>query len=263
VNCTVIQRRLLALEQPEQPPAEIKSHLAQCPSCRTWQRRLVQLERQVPLLPIPPSTTKEQFLQRILGTPSCESAGRTIADPATLAHYNLAPGPKEWALRKVSLAFALAASLLVFALGWWSWPHHPPSPADLSLHEQARLEERLKNSLRGDTPKERVLHLVRLAKELHTEAPSLVDNSEKLELWSRFYARIVGEQLIEQARQLPAADRLAVVPEVAQSLSDTESTAARFAAKLKNTAPRSAASFDRIALSSRKSERDLRALLKG
>jgi hypothetical protein len=263
VNCTVIQRRLLSLEQPEQPPAEIKSHLAQCPSCRTWQRRLVQMERQVPLLPIPPSTMKEQFVQRFLGTPSGESARRTIADPTTLSHYNLAPGPKERALRKVSLAFALAASLLVFALGWWSWPHHPPSPSGLAQHEQARLEERLTSSLRGDTPEERVLRLAQLVEELHGEAPSLVDNSEKLELWSQFYVRIVGEHLIEQARQLPAEDRPAIVEKVAQSLSNTESTASRFAAKLKNATPRSAASFDRIALASRKGERDLRALLKG
>lgn len=259
MNCTVIQRRLLSLEQPEQPSAEIESHLAQCPSCRTWQRRLVQMERQVPLVPIPPAATKDQFLQRIRG----ESAVRTIADPATLSRYRLAPGPKELALRKVSLAFALAASLLVFALGWWCWPHNPSSQPDPARQEQARLEERLTQSLRGETPKERVLDLAQLAKDLHGEARSLVDHSERLDQWSRFYARIVGEDLIAQARQLSPEDRPDVVREVAQTLSDTESHASRFAAQLKDAAPHSAASFERIALASRKGERDLRALLKG
>lgn len=259
MNCAAIQRRLLSLEQPEQPTAEIKSHLAQCPSCRTWQRRLVQMERQVPLVLVPPSTTKDEFLQRIRG----ESAARTIADPATLSRYRLASGPKERALRKVSLAFALAASLLVFALGWWSWPHTPPSLPDLARQEQARLEQRLSDSLRSDTPKERVLRLAQLAEELHGEARTLVDHSERLDEWSRFYARIVGEHLIEQARQLSPEERPVVVQKIAQSLSDTESHASRFAAQLKNAAPRSAASFERIAMASRKGERDLRALLKG
>jgi hypothetical protein len=263
VNCTVIQRRLLSAEQPEQPATEIKSHLAQCPSCRAWQRRLVQLERLVPQLPIPPSTTKEQFLQRILGAPGREASGRAIADPALLWRSTLAPGPKERAQRKVSLAFALAASLLVFALAWWSWPHNPIPKPDLDRHEQARLEERLTNSLRGDTPKERVLRLAKLAEQVHDEAHTLVDNSDRLEQRARFYARIVGEHLLEQARQLPAEDRQAVLKQVTDRLTTMESDASRLAAQLKTTAPRSAAAFNHIALSSRKGERDIRALMKG
>ena len=110
MNCTVIQRRLLSAEQPEQPPGDIKSHLAQCPTCRAWQRRLVQLERLVRQVPVPPSTAKEQFLQRIV-EPQCPTTVRpTIADPALLWRSTLAPGPKERGKRKLSLAFAMAAS---------------------------------------------------------------------------------------------------------------------------------------------------------
>lgn len=260
MNCTVIQRRLLSSEQPEQPAADIKGHLAQCPSCRAWQRRLVQMERQVPHLPIPPSTAKERFLERIVGPPLSRTNGRAITDPATLWRSPLAPGPKERALRKVSLAFALAASLLVFALAWWSWPHDPVAAAD---REQARLEERLRDSLHGDTPKERVLRLAKLAEEIHGEARQLVDNRVRLEQRARFYARVVGENLMEQARQLPLAERPAVLHEVAERLREAESAASRREAELQTTAPESAASFHRIALVSRKGERDLRALMKG
>ncbi len=263
MNCTVIQRRLLSAEQPEQPPDDIKGHLAQCPSCRAWQRRLLQLERQIPQLPVPPSTAKEQFLQRIVGPRRPNAEHAAIADPAVLWRSTLAPGPKERGLRKLSLAFAMAASLLVFSLAWWSWPHNSVAPQDPLRSEQVKLDQRLSNSLIGDTPKERVLRLAKLAEEVHGEARALVDHSEKLEQRATFYARVVSENLIEQARQLSPADRPAVLKEVAQRLTEMESEASRFAAQLKRTAPQSAAAFEQIAVASRKGERDLRDLTKG
>lgn len=264
MNCTVLQRRLLSCEQPDQPDADLKRHLARCPSCLAWHRSLVRMERSICLLPVPPSTAKVEFLQRIL-TP--RSSRPPIADPATLWHTTLASVPKERGLRKVAVAFALAASLLVFAFAWWTWPHHPHAKPDLVELEQgrlqARLEERLSDTLQRETPKERVLHLAQLAEEVHGEARGLVDNSERLKQWAEFYARVVGEHLLEQARQLPPEDRAAVVESVSLSLRKTESRASRFASQLQDTAPRSASSFRRIAFASRKGEQDLRALVNG
>jgi hypothetical protein len=264
VNCTVLQRRLLSCEQPDQPDADLKSHLARCPSCLAWHRSLVRMERSIYLLSVPPSTAKEEFVQRFL---SSRSPRPPIADPSTLWRTTLSSGPKERGLRKVAVAFALAASLLVFALAWWSWPHPPYAKPDLVRLEQvrlqARLEERLANSLQRDTPKERVLRLAKLAEEVHGEARELVDHSERLKQWAEFYTRVVGEHLLEQARQLPPEDRLAVVESVSLSLRETESRASRFASQLQDSAPHSAASFRRIALASRKGEQDLRALMNG
>ena len=263
MNCTVLQRRLLSCEQPEQPDADLKSHLVQCPSCLAWQRRLVRMERNIRLVPVPPSTTRAELLQRILGSRSGSTMRPPIADPATLWRTSPAHGPKERGLRKVAVAFALAASLLVFALAWWSWPHDPHAKPTLVRREQARLEERLSDSLHRDTPKERVLRLAKLAEEVHSEARALVDNSERLKQWAEFYTRVVGEHLLEQARRLPPGDRAAVFEKVALSLRDTESRASRFASHLQDAAPRSAASFRQIALASRKGEQDLRALMSG
>jgi hypothetical protein len=260
VNCTVLQRRLLSSDHPEQPDTELTSHLAHCPSCLAWQRRLVRMERDLRLLPVPPSTAKEQWLQRFLGT---RSERPPIADPALVWRNAQLAGPKERGLRKLALAFALAASLLVFALAWWSWPHPERPQPEIAQQEQARLEERLANSLRRQTPKERCLRLAQLAEEVHGEARGLVNNSERLEQWAKFYVRIIGEQLLEQARQLPKEERSAVLASVADSLRKTESEAARFAARLQDAAPRSAASFKQIALASRNGERDLRALMNG
>lgn len=262
MNCTVLQRRLLSCEHPEQPDAELKSHLTHCPSCLAWQRRLARMERDMRRVPVPSSSAKEQFLQRFLGT---SSPPPPIADPATVWRTALASGPKERGLRKLAVSFALAASLLVFALAWWSWPHKPQANADLVRQEQtrlqARLDERLTHNLQRKTPHERVLGLAKLAEEVHGEARGLVNQSERLEQWASFYVRIVGEQLLEQAKQLSPQERPAVLEAITRRLRETESSASRFASRLQDVSPRSAASFRQIALASRKSEQDLRALL--
>jgi hypothetical protein len=268
VNCTVIQRCLLTAEQPDQPAADVQIHLAECPACRAWQRRLVQVERQIPLLPLPPSSAKAELLRRIRGMTPSDTARPAVAEPPPLSWFPLAPGPKERALRKLSVAFALAAALLIFALSWWVWPHNvvPPSGAGSLTRQQRdqnKLDERLARVLRGETPQERLLKLADLAEDVHGEARALVHHTDKLDQWARFYARVVSENLMEQARRLPPAERPAVLEEVAVRLTRTNSDALRLANELKDSAPKSAASFDRIALAARKGGQDLRALMRG
>jgi len=268
VNCTVIQRRLLSAEQPDQPAAEVKSHLSQCPACRAWQRRLVQIERQIPLLPVPPSTAKAELLQRILGTVPGDAVRPTIAEPPNPWRSSVAPGPKEIGLRKLSVAFALAASLLIFSLVWWAWPHSnitvPSSVVDRRVADQDKLEQRLHKALLVEKPQERILQLAGLAEELLDEATKMADNAEKLDQRAQFYTRVVSKDLMEQARQLPPADRPAVLEEVASRLERTESKASQMVSKLNNTGQKSAAvSFNQIALAARKGEKHLRALMQG
>ncbi len=88
-------------------------------------------------------------------------------------------------------------------------------------------------------------------------------NSERLEQWSQFYSRVVGQHLIEQARQLTREDRQAVLADIALRLAKTESDATRLATQCRVSAPRSAAAFHQIALTSQKGERDLRELMNG
>jgi hypothetical protein len=266
VNCTVLQRRLLSSERPDQPAADVKSHLAQCPACRAWQRRLVHLERQIPLLPVPPSTAKVELLQRIVGPATPIDSMRPLtAERSVLRWSTLAPGPKERGLRKVSVAFALAAALLVFALGWWSWPHNPVPSSLIAKKdvEQKKLDDRLARVLHAGTPQERLFKLTDLAENIHGEARAMVDNAEKLDQWARFYSRVVSQHLLEQARELAPADRPTVLEKIADRLRRAESLAMRKATELTTTAPRSAASFDQIALAARQGEKNLRALMRG
>jgi hypothetical protein len=177
----------------------------------------------------------------------------------------LAPGPKERGLRKLSVAFALAASLLIFALGWWAWPHNNnPNPTRQLTQEQRdakKLEERLAKVLLGETPQERVLRLAELAEQVQGEAREMVDNADRLDQWTRFYAQVVSQHLIEQARQVPPPDRARVLTSVADRLRNMESNASRLATQLQARAPRSATSFDQIAFVAHKGEEDLRALI--
>ena len=66
MKCQAAQRRLLEAEDPALPPEKVRHHLAACPACRQWQRRLVQVERHVPLLPVPAgSGPPADLLQRL------------------------------------------------------------------------------------------------------------------------------------------------------------------------------------------------------
>jgi hypothetical protein len=142
------------------------------------------------------------------------------------------------------------------------WVNQKEKSNEAAKVEQSKLDHRLSMSLLVDTPKERFFRLAKLAEEVYGEARGLVDQNEKLEQWARFYERVVGEHLIEQARQLRQEDRPIVLKEVAERLTKLESEASRFASQLTRS-PRSAAAFQRIALASQKGEDNLRALTSG
>jgi hypothetical protein len=261
VNCIVIQRRLLAAEQPEQPPPEVRSHLGQCSACRAWQRRLVQIERQIPRLPVPPSTARDELLAHFRGAPSTNPL-----PPATelrpIRWTGSSVGSKEWALRKVSLAFAMAAALLVFALSWWAWPHQATGPATaLAVTPRERYEkqwnDRLEKTLLGLAGQERLRKLADLAEEVHGEACKQTGDQDKLGVLAHFYARVVAERLLVYARDLPPQDRSDVLLDIAQRLARTESQATRLATQLE---PHQRAAFTEIARVARRGERTLRDL---
>lgn len=124
MNCTIIQRRLLGAEDPAHPPDEVQSHLAGCNGCREWQALLLQMEQQVPLLPVPPSEARAEFLRRLLHTPVAGTVNGTgpplqIRVP-DLVRQRVAPGPRPFrvAVRHWMPIAGVAAALLLLVLGW-------------------------------------------------------------------------------------------------------------------------------------------------
>ena len=65
MNCDTARRQLLASERPTQPTDGVQAHLARCPACRALQRRLAQVEQQIPLLPVPPSAGCQAVVAKV------------------------------------------------------------------------------------------------------------------------------------------------------------------------------------------------------
>jgi hypothetical protein len=263
MSCEVTQRRLLGSECPEQPTTEVKQHLARCPVCRALQRRLVQLERQIPSLEVPPSTAKARTIRRLLESPPAPSPppppSRVVARVGLPGEQNRQT-PKERGLQKMAVAFALAAGLAAFALGYWAWPQPGPGQPDPLA---ARKMERDRRLAEARTPRERVEVLAGLAEQLHKEAlahaaASAVD-AEKLALVARFYSEVVRDDLLAHARKVPIVERAALLGAVAVGLSGAESELQRALAA--PTPPAVSHSLQQMALAARDGRDRLRVLM--
>jgi hypothetical protein len=254
MNCDAAQRRLLAGERPDRPTDDVRRHLDGCPACRLLGRRLVQVERQIGLLPVPPSFAKDAFVRRF---------GRPVG-PVVLHGPIPWPTPvKERGLRKLSLAVAIAAVLAVFAIGLWSWPHHfePLTPTAPTWLVQAHYQFDHAKAL--STPRERVEKLSALATDLQNQARAmtLAGKVEDLASLTTFYRDLVDDDLLAHARTLSAAERGVVLNDVANSLGHAESAFSRLAAEPGNSA--TAESLRRLALAAGDGGRHIRDLLKG
>jgi len=257
MNCRKIQQLLLTSDHPDQPSADVRFHLADCPGCRSVQRRLVAAEQRIPLLPVPLSTGRNHFLEQIRQGVPVEPT--ISASELWLGSHS---PPKERGLRKLALALALAASLAVFALSWWAWPHR--SVPTLQTHDPlaARQQDRDRRLTQARTPAERVQVLTDLAQGLHQEALQLARKSDKEELRvvARFYREVVRDNLLEQARKLPRNER-PMLKDVADHLNEVESEMLRrVAGEVEASA---AAPLRDIAQAARESHDQLRQLILG
>jgi hypothetical protein len=239
MKCSVLQRQLLELERPDHPPIELLTHLARCPACRAWQRQLLQLESQVRLLPVPPSTTQDDFLARLLvgvsgPAPAPESTEELAPPTLPLPERYTIPirpslrlGRRERGVRKVALATGLAAGLLLFVLGWSAWLM-PPTIPDKHTGKQpppdplvAALVKHNLHLASAAKPRERVETLAALADDLHGEMRSLAraGTREDLETLAVLYKRVLEDGILKQADLLPRAQRAQVLKPIANRLS--------------------------------------------
>lgn len=222
MSCRTFQQLLLTSERPEQPDADVRAHLAGCAACRAVQRRLAEAEQRIPLLPVPPSSRRDLFLQQI-------RQGTVLPAPTTVTPSELwlgayRPPPKERGLQKLAVSLALAASLALFALAWWAWPHRAPDKLVADPPLVVRQKDRDHRLAQAQSPRERVKVLAKLARDLHREALELASrsNQEDLQVVALFYSEVVRDNLVEHARELPANDR-PILKDVMQHLMYVES----------------------------------------
>ncbi len=256
MNCSQVRQHLLSSDRPDQPAAAVAAHLAGCPACRAYRHRLVRLEQDLPRLAVPPSRPPVQLLEQILRAP----AGKQIVIPPASLHAN-PDATRAGGRQKLALAFALAAALAVFAVGWWAWPRldfpaQRPTRTDPYL---AALDNKLKDAR---TPQERVVRLADLADDFMKEARDSRDDVRHLnELAGRFDR--LGGDLHRCALQVPRAERRKVLGEVSERLRTIDSEASRLEAWAeREQRPHSAQVYRRIARSVRATRGQLDELVR-
>jgi hypothetical protein len=238
MNCDVCQRRLLATAAPEVPTREVRRHLARCPACRAFQRRLTRIEGNVPALPVPPSRGKERFLARFLGP------REHVPNPSPHPLPREGRGPGKGVLR---VAWATAAAVLIGCgvyLGIWlaesvaplAPPNQPVAKTEPELPDQdlvARLVDCDLRLAEHATPRKRVEALAELADALQRESHALSrgDGADELQALARLYGRVIEEGMVPRAREMPARERREVLAPIAARLSKAENEARQLAAK--------------------------------
>jgi hypothetical protein len=261
--CEVTRRQLLSADRPDRPPPAVRPHLAECPSCRDWLRNLTEVEARIPLLPVPPSDdAKGRLLKQLREPPLVHESLRVVAPELPFTP------PKERALRKAAVAVALAAAVVLFAVGLSFWPRHPNAPQEVALTERERKPADVAQSMRevrdqrlakAQTPRSKVGVLASFADDLLRDArnPDALPPADWLEQVAKLYEETVQDELLKQARTLAPDDRRKLLPGLANELGRTESEFQRLAA---GASEASANHLRRIAAAARESDRQLRQL---
>jgi hypothetical protein len=269
MNCEQYQRRLLGTESPDRPAPEVEAHLVRCAACREWQGRLLQLEANVPLLPVPPSAGGFRLARRILASKT--PLPRSI--PLSRRRW-------RWLAGGAAAATVLIACGILLGNALWQAVEKPvdrpraegswekerpvqPRPAD---RKQAARQDRLVACLvrcdlrlaRAGSPQERVEALAELADSLHGESAGLVRSapSRELDQLASLYGKVVRQE-VGTAREIPTRLRRQVLGPIALRLARAE----REARELAEQTPGSAGPLLQIAAVAREGRARLHDLI--
>jgi hypothetical protein len=284
MTCDALQTHLLALETPHRvEDREARLHLAACASCRDWCRQLVQMERSVAFLPVPPAlAARDQLIRTILS-----ETVRPAASPA--------PGPQEPSgppSRRPSVAMLLgslildrhasprrrvgaglvagvAAALILFVTGWLHWYTRQDDPRVAGGPDKNVVTDTLVADLMGmdfklaedGTPRQRVEAMARVADQLHarTRALASAPAQEDMKRLANLYGRVVRQGIVSRAQAVPPGERREVLPPIALRLTEVASDARHLARDAQLPAPVRDA-LEQIALAASDGDQQLRIL---
>jgi hypothetical protein len=228
MNCNVAKRRLMSGTNPDRVSAEIRAHLAECEACGDWHNHLVQLERHVPFVPIPPSKGKARLLRQLLKelVPADTQDATAAATVSVAAAQTVSQLPRCGLTRSRATAAGLAAAVLVVVLvGWLVHARRLASAALLSHAPSAdalpaSLLQRDQRLAGAGTPSERLEILADLAEDLREQTQMLASSAtgDQLTALAELYEQVVREGILKQAQSLPAADRPRVLGPIAERL---------------------------------------------
>ncbi len=255
MTCAEVRHQLLASECPDQPGPEESRHLANCPACHAWLRRLVRLERQIPQLAVPASAPPADLLKQVEAGRPAPPLVRLPAPPHAQRER-----VREFGRQKLALACSLAASLALFAFAWWAWPPVPANGGREAGGKNSYVRKREKALEPARTPPERVWALTKMAEDIVDQAQAAGDDAAQVAGLAREFDRLVQEDLPREAKQLSPGERAQVLPVLAKRFGDTESKASRLAGALKNNHPASARALEQIARRAAEADQRLRQL---
>lgn len=205
MNCRLVQRRILETEDPARPPTEIETHLASCSACRDWQRRLLQIERHVPWLPVPASPVPADLVSR-LGE---KSAAETTSWRARV----LAIRRSRWLAPASAVA---AAALLLIGLTWWAV--REPNRTDLATVPKKpgpdlllqKLIDRDMALAKAKSADDRLDQLAGLAEDLHSATRDLAQEADVKDLrWlADLYRDVIKKGIVLRAKELQDRSRI-------------------------------------------------------
>ncbi len=237
MNCDVVQRLLLGREAPEHPSADAAAHLADCAACREWLLRLIQLERAVPYLPVPPAeAARSALMRRILAR---ETPGRKKEASAPKRRPSIAMVVGSWIMdphasprRRVAagLVAGVAAAMLLFITGWLIWDSlrgESPEAAPLAVKRPDKLVADLHrvgiHEPDGKVGPARVKAMAEAAEALRSRAAGRPGADEELIALAQLYDRVVEEGVVKTAEGLSADERRDILKTVAEDLERADS----------------------------------------
>lgn len=248
MNCKHARNLLLRSARPDEPAADVRTHLTVCAACREWQQRLLVIERNVPKVPVPPSRTKVDFVKRITTLDIHKERARQAVPARRPSLFHRRP-------LILSVSLGLAAAVALVAVGLVFMQGKPQEAVKGPLLE--RLLQRDLQLVSADTPRQRVETLAALANELYGETPALAKEgtAEDLKELALMFGQVVDQGIVKHAARLPAVERKSVLEPIAQQLERAQKNAEQLA----NRVPReSADALRKMADTARKASQALR-----
>lgn len=293
MKCKEFKYFLLGCENPDQPPADVKTHLASCADCQDWQNRLALIEMNVPFLPVPASVARADLLRRIFSQPAVAKIRETgkieerelsMEIPQSSADAerrdasarrgsgiltffrSMEPSARRFAAGGV----AAAVLLMVFGYMVIRTPHRPGNtiaqiPRQASDSLVASILQRDLRLAEADNAADRFLALADLADDFGGEVKTLAplpEAKEVLDDMFKKYQKVVNAGLLEVAKDLPGGERNKLLNEVGERLHKTgrevEELRDKLGPKIPNGSRETLRQLAEVAFAGDKKLRDLR-----
>lgn len=229
MNCKQARPEILKLEHPEDVPEMLALHLQECAKCRRLHVRMFHVEHLAKEIPVSTSRQQNRFLSEFMQPDERQIVPIRPEPPLS------SPRRKERARRKLAFAFAMASALLICVLGWSLWNFASPESIQ-PFSTRSVIQNRLKMDHRWNTqrtPAVRLTVISDVEKQLFKEARKFArsDALPQLQEQVRLYRELIDRELFTYAERISPRERVAVLTQIRNQLSRTESAAERLAAE--------------------------------